>query len=152
MGMKAKLFSAIALVLALVASVRADGLIIIRNPPPRVMPGSHFAFAPLEVVFHKVDVEIAGQKATTRVEQEFFNPNDANLEGEYIFPIPAGAHLDKFTMRVGDKEMEAELLDAAKARAHLFGNDFAQGGDRQPRGVARQDGVRRDVRRGLVSG
>ncbi len=95
----------------------ADGLIIIHNPPPihqnRPRP---FVFAPLEVVFHQVDVAIDGQKATTRVEQEFFNPNDANLEGDYVFPIPAGAHIDKFSMRVGDREMEAELLDAGKAR------------------------------------
>ncbi len=113
--MKTKLLFALTLVLAFLASVRADGLIIIRNLPPQ--PGARFAFAPLEVVFHKVDVEIAGQTATTRVEQEFFNPNNANLEGEYIFPIPAGAHLDKFTMKVGGKDMEAELLDAGKARA-----------------------------------
>ncbi len=42
-----------------------------------------------------------------------------------------------------------EEVDAAEARAHLFGNGFAQLGDRQPRGVARQDGMRRHVRRDL---
>ncbi len=126
--MKTRLLSILPALIALLtlfgltAGVRADGFIVIHNPPPFVPPHPHmppprFVFAPLEVVFHKVDVEIAGQKATTRVEQEFFNPNNANLEGEYIFPIPKGAHLDKFTMRVGDKDMEAELLDAAKARA-----------------------------------
>lgn len=71
----------------------------------------------MEVVFHKVEVNVKGQEATTRVEQEFFNPNQAVLEGEYLFPIPKGAHLDKFTMKIGDKDMEAELLDAGKARA-----------------------------------
>ncbi len=124
--MKAKLLAVFAALLALVGSVRADGFIIIHNPPPFAppfpphrmpMPPPHYVFAPLEVTFHKVDVEITGQKAVTRVEQEFFNPNNVNLEGEYIFPIPKGAHLDKFTMRIGDKDMEAELLDAAKARA-----------------------------------
>ncbi len=126
--MKTRLLSILPALIALLtlfgltAGARADGFIVIHNPPPFVPPHPHmppprFVFAPLEVVFHKVDVEIAGQKATTRVEQEFFNPNNANLEGEYIFPIPKGAHLDKFTMRVGDKDMEAELLDAAKARA-----------------------------------
>ena len=113
--MKTRLLSLLALVAALLTGAHADGLIIIHNPPPRI--GRHFVFAPLEVVFHKVDVDISGQKATTRVEQEFFNPNNVNLEGDYIFPIPKGAHLDKFTMRIGDKDMEAELLDAAKARA-----------------------------------
>jgi Ca-activated chloride channel family protein len=116
--MKSRLLSILSAFLALLGSARADGFIIVRNPPPSPphMP-PRFAFAPLEVVFHKVDVEITGQKAVTRVEQEFFNPNNANLEGEYIFPIPKGAHLDKFTMKIGDKDMEAELLDAGKARA-----------------------------------
>ena len=112
--MNIRLLSLLALFVALLTGAQADGLIIIHNPPPRI--GQHFVFAPLEVVFHKVDVDISGQKATTRVEQEFFNPNNVNLEGDYIFPIPKGAHLDKFTMRIGDKDMEAELLDAAKAR------------------------------------
>jgi Ca-activated chloride channel family protein len=122
--MKAKLFALLTCLFALVTGALADGLIIIHNPPPRPQPPHmppwhrpHYTFAPLEVVFHKVDVQIAGQRATTRVEQEFFNPNNAVLEGEYIFPIPKGAHLDKFTMKIGDKDMEAELLDAAKARA-----------------------------------
>ena len=119
--MKTRFLSLFVLLIATLAGAVADGLIIIHNPPPpRPRPDlirPHFVFAPLEVVFHKVDVDISGQKATTRVEQEFFNPNNANLEGEYIFPIPKGAHLDKFTMRIGDKDVEAELLDAAKARA-----------------------------------
>jgi len=119
--MKTKLLAILSALVALVSGARADGFIIIHNPPPFPSPHPHmmpprFVFAPLEVVFHRVDVDIAGQKAVTRVEQEFYNPNDANLEGEYIFPIPKGAHLDKFTMRIGDKDMEAELLDAGKAR------------------------------------
>ncbi len=128
--MKTKLLAIFSAFLALLASARADGFIVIHNPPPfappfppgpphrmPMPPPRPYIFAPLEVVFHKVEVDITGQKAVTRVEQEFFNPNNANLEGEYIFPIPKGAHLDKFTMRIGDKDMEAELLDAAKARA-----------------------------------
>ncbi len=116
--MKTRVLTCLLALLALADFVRADGLIVIRNPPPRPIsrPWPHPAFAPLEVAFHKVEVAIDGQKATTRVEQEFVNPNDATLEGDYIFPIPKGAHIDKFTMRIGDKDVEAELLDAAKAR------------------------------------
>jgi Ca-activated chloride channel family protein len=110
------------LALATVAgSAWADGLIVIRHPPfvphPGPWPRPHPVFAPLEVVYHNVDVAIDGQKATTHVDQEFFNRNDATLEGEYLFPIPKGAHIDKFTMRVGDRDLEAELLDAGKARS-----------------------------------
>lgn len=115
-SMKTRFLSLLFVLCSLLVAARADGLIIIHNPPP-VHGRGHFVFAPLEVVFHKVEVDIVGQRATTRVEQEFFNPNRANLEGDYIFPIPKGAHLDKFTMRIGDKDVEAELLDAGKARA-----------------------------------
>ena len=42
-----------------------------------------------------------------------------------------------------------EEVDAAEARAHLLGDGLAQLRDRQARGVARQDGMRRHVRRDL---
>src|SRR5687767_12431135 len=91
--MKAKLLALFAFLVAALPGALADGLIIIHNPPPREAPPRHlphwhrphYVFAPLEVVFHKVDVDISGQTATTRVDQEFFNPNNAVLEGEYIF-------------------------------------------------------------------
>lgn len=114
--------AALLLALSAVAAL-ADGLIIIHHPPPaharphaHVWPIPHPVFAPLEVVYHKVEVTIDGQKATTRVDQEFFNPNHATLEGDYLFPIPRGAQIDKFALRIGDRDQEAELLDAAKAR------------------------------------
>jgi len=80
-------------------------------PPPRVYP-----FAPLEVNFAKVNARITDQIAKTTVEQEFFNPNPGRLEGTFIFPVPKGAHLDKFTMEIDGKPVEAELLAADKAR------------------------------------
>ena len=93
---------------------KADGLIIIHDPP-HVVPG-HFTFAPLEVTYHRVNVEITDQVAVTRVDQEFRNPNNQRMEGTYIFPLPEGAHIDKFTMDVNGQMMEAELLSAEKAR------------------------------------
>jgi Ca-activated chloride channel family protein len=61
-------------------------------------------------------VKIEGQVATTSVDQEFYNPNPSRLEGTYLFPIPKGAQIDKFTMDIGGKMVEAELLPAEKAR------------------------------------
>ncbi len=80
-------------------------------PPPRVYP-----FAPLSVEYHKVDITIKDQVAVTEVDQVFYNPNNARLEGDYIFPLPKGAEIDKFSMDVNGKQQEAELLDADKAR------------------------------------
>lgn len=95
--------------------VRADGFIVI-NQPVRVPPG-HFAFAPLEVGYHRVNVKIDGQICTTTVDEDFHNPNPQVLEGTYLFPIPKNAQIDKFTMQIDGKETGAELLNADRARA-----------------------------------
>lgn len=117
-----------------IPQARADGFIIVdeahwrpgpRPPgpippphwPPRPMPPPRtYVFAPLEVSYHHVNVKIDGQIAVTSVDQEFYNPNPSRLEGTYLFPIPKGAQLDKFTMDIGGKQVEAELLPADKAR------------------------------------
>jgi len=83
-------------------------------PPPRV-----YRFAPLEVRTVTANTRITDQLALTTVDQEFYNPNPTRLEGTFIFPIPQGAHLDKFTMEIDGKQVEAELLSAEKAR-HIY--------------------------------
>ena len=80
-------------------------------PPPRL-----HRFAPLEVNYVKVHTRITDQVAVTAVDQEFYNPNAARLEGTFVFPVPKGAHIDKFTMEIDGKQVEAELLSADKAR------------------------------------
>lgn len=129
-------FSVSLVVLGLLTTVppcRADGLIIVDEVhwlprphpphpipppwPPRPLPPAPRPYAPLEVVYHHVNVKIDGQIATTSVDQEFYNPNSSRLEGTYLFPIPKSAQIDKFTMDIGGKMVEAELLSAAKARA-----------------------------------
>src|SRR5262249_24241399 len=102
-------------------SAFADGMIVIHEPhwhpgPPGWTPPS-YVFAPLEITYHHVNVKIDGQIATTSVDQEFYNPNSQRLEGTYLFPIPNGAHIDKFSMEIKGQEVEAELLLADKARA-----------------------------------
>ena len=67
--------------------------------------------------YHRVEVKIVGQAAATTVDQSFFNPNPQRLEGTYLFPIPKGATIDSFQMDVNGTMIEAELLDAEKARA-----------------------------------
>ncbi|MBI5687238.1 MAG: VWA domain-containing protein [Verrucomicrobia bacterium] len=92
----------------------ADGLIVIHTPTH--VPHGHYAFAPLEVTYHHVNVKIDGQVAATAIDQEFYNPNPQRLEGTYIFPAPKGAQINKFTMEIGGRQVEAELLPADKAR------------------------------------
>ncbi|MGZ5538300.1 MAG: VIT domain-containing protein, partial [Chthoniobacterales bacterium] len=100
--------------LGILPRAHGDGFIVIERPI--YVPPGHYTFAPLEVSSHHVDVKIDGQVAVTSIDQEFYNPNDARLEGTYMFPVPKGAHIDKFSMEIGGKMMEAELLPASKAR------------------------------------
>jgi Ca-activated chloride channel homolog len=127
-----KLFWLSLLMAATTMSSQAAGLIIIHEhdfwwpnppqpipPPPPIRPPRPFpppVWAPLEVSFTRVTAQIKDQVAKTTVEQEFLNPNPRQLEGTFIFPVPKGAHLDKFTMEINGKPAEAELLAADKAR------------------------------------
>ncbi len=127
-----KRWLSLGLLLALaVLNSMADGLIIVHDPvplphpipppypaprPPRFLPPPRYAFAPLDVTFHRVEVRIRDQVAVTSVDQEFYNPNDRQLEGTYLFPVPKGAQIDKFSMEIGGKQVQAELLSADKAR------------------------------------
>jgi Ca-activated chloride channel family protein len=81
--------------------------------PPALRP---HLFAPLQVESVKVRTSISDQVAVTTIDQEFFNPNSARLEGTFVFPVPKGAHLDKFALEIDGRNVEAELLPAQKAR------------------------------------
>jgi Ca-activated chloride channel homolog len=107
-----------------------SGLIIIHDPdfwqpwphhppPPRVRPPHYVppvATTPLEVSYTKVEAKIKDQIASTTFDQEFYNPNSRQLEGTFLFPVPKGAHINKFSMEINGKQVEAELLAADKAR------------------------------------
>ena len=91
-------------------------------PPPwpgPFRPPRPYLFAPLELESVKVQTRIEDQIAVTSVDQEFFNPNSVRLEGTFVFPVPKGAHLDKFAMEIDGKQVEAELLSAERAR-HIY--------------------------------
>src|SRR5438874_3910311 len=93
--------------LVCVSGVRGAGLLI---PEEKTLP-------PLAMLDHKVTIRIDDQVATTRVEQTFRNHTDRPLEATYLFPVPKGASVNKFAMWAGGKEVNGELVEAAKARA-----------------------------------
>src|ERR1035441_442485 len=92
------------------------GRILPPHPPRPFPPPRPHRFAPLDVNYVKVHIRITDQVAVTAVHQEFYNPNAARLEGMFVFPVPKGAHINKFTMEIDGKQVEAELLPADKAR------------------------------------
>jgi Ca-activated chloride channel homolog len=102
--MRRVLFALAALLLTL-PTVFARGLCI---PEDVKLP-------PLAMVNHNVTVKIDEQVAVTTVEQSFRNHTPHALEATYLFPVPRGATVNKFTMWIDGKETAGELLDAKKA-------------------------------------
>ncbi|RLD75978.1 MAG: trypsin, partial [Bacteroidetes bacterium] len=95
----------------------AGGFIIISpNGNKTTRPHPHHPHYTLEVRSLKVDVKIKDQYAFTTIDQVFYNPSNRNLEGYFLFPVPKGAIIKNFSMEINGKKMQAELLDAAKAR------------------------------------
>jgi Ca-activated chloride channel family protein len=126
--MKRAILFAIALA-ALFASASsfAAGFVILEDPDAvRPHPGTTFPvpypsprsgrLLPMETTQESATVRINDQIAVTTLDQEFYNPNPQRLEGTFILPVPRGAVLNKFTLEIDGKPVEAELLAAEKAR------------------------------------
>ena len=79
-------------------------------------PDRAAAIPPLRLSYERVQVEIVGPVATTKVEQSYRNTSNRDLEAEYIFPLPAGASVRDFSMLVGGKRFKGEAVDASAAR------------------------------------
>ena len=117
MNKYSKLITGIVVIVLFLAStpiVLADGIII---PDPDPWPGP----VPLDdtwltIRYHRVTVTIEEQVATTHVDQAFYNPYDWEVEGTYIFPLPAGAVVSDFVMWVDGERMESTILEADEAR------------------------------------
>lgn len=95
-------------------TARADGFIVV---PPRVPDRPSIRNQALWVKYHRVTTRIEGRVAVTEVDQVFVNPNPRRVEGTYLFPLPEGAAIDRFSMWVDGAELSAELLTAEKARS-----------------------------------
>jgi Ca-activated chloride channel family protein len=96
----------VAVLLAMAGTASARGLLI---PEEKSVP-------PLAMLNHKVTIDVDDQVAVTKVEQTFRNHTNRPLEATYIFPVPRGASVNKFTMLVNGTEVKGELVEAKKAR------------------------------------
>jgi Ca-activated chloride channel family protein len=129
--MKSKVFLSVVLltvVLGLPQLARADGMLVPREP----------IYPAFSVVYHRVDVKIDRQVATTDIDQAFRahwwrepiplredrliyppppRPIPARpIEGTYIFPLYDNIALSKFSMYVGGEELPHRVLPKEEAR------------------------------------
>jgi hypothetical protein len=78
--------------------------------------GATTARDPLALRRVAVDVQTAGDFAVTSVEHVFFNPENANREATFRFPVPDGALLTGLAMEIHGKLVEGEIVEREKAR------------------------------------
>ena len=82
------------------------------RPPALVVAG---ADQPVRLQSLKVDVEVAGGVAETRVQMEFFNPNSRVLEGKLQFPLGAGQVVSGFALDIDGQMRDAVPVEKARA-------------------------------------
>ena len=95
-------------------TIAAQGITIDRRMRPRPAPQPQPQY--IQIKSHAVETVVEGQSATTTVTQVFYNPNNWQLEGTYMFPLPEEAAINDFQMTMEGKMVKGELLDADKAR------------------------------------
>jgi len=81
------------------------------QPPALVVQGAQ---QPVRLQSLKVDVEVAGGVAETRVQMEFFNPNGRVLEGKLQFPLAAGQVVSGFALDVDGQLRDAVPVEKAR--------------------------------------
>ena len=110
---KRRTISALVLALALsgllASTALADGMMI---PFP-----SEVGY--LQVDYHRVTVTIDGPHAHTRVEQRFSNPYLTPVETRYVFPLPPGATIRGFTVRLDGAPQTVQNMSRTETEAYL---------------------------------
>ncbi len=101
------------LTLTILAGVAAfaDGMLI-PGPPHAIIADEPY----FTVKYHHVKSEIRDQVCTTYVDQVFVNEGRREMEATYLFPLPPGAVVNKFTLIVDGEEIKARLLDKDEAQ------------------------------------
>lgn len=83
--------------------------------PPRLVV-STANLQPIVLDTIKIDTEVHGTEALTRIELQFFNPNGRILEGELQFPLLGGQSVIGMAMDVNGVLREAVPVDKAKGQ------------------------------------
>lgn len=84
-------------------------------PPPPLIRAVNEPL-PIELTRVRVDAQVVGLAAQTRVEMEFRNPNNAFLEGELQFPLQAGQAVTGFSLDIDGELRPAVPVDKAQGR------------------------------------
>ncbi|MEW6280137.1 MAG: VIT domain-containing protein, partial [Candidatus Eremiobacterota bacterium] len=63
----------------------------------------------------EVHAHVSGPLSSVRVSQTFGNPYAETIEAVYVFPLPVGAAVHEFRLRVADRQVEGRLQERGQA-------------------------------------
>lgn len=84
---------------------------------------------PLKINRYRVTVAINNQLTKTKIDQVFVNPNDFEVEGLYIFPVPNDAALSNLALSIDGKLVKGKLLSKRKSH-EIYRASARYGGNR----------------------
>lgn len=65
---------------------------------------------PLKIDHYHINIAVNNQLTTTKIKQVFANPNDYEVDGIYIFPVPDDAALSNFALSIDEEPVTGQLL------------------------------------------
>ena len=83
---------------------------------------------PFKIDHYHMNIAVNNQLAKTKIDQVFTNPNDFEVDGVYIFPIPEDVILSNFSLSIDGKSVTGNLFSHEESRriyrssARLSGN------------------------------
>ncbi len=75
----------------------------------------HDYFVPFKVDRYHINIRIKDQLAITRIDQTFTNPNEFEVDGRYIFPVPDGAVVSNLALSIDGDPVEGHLLSSERS-------------------------------------
>ena len=84
---------------------------------------------PLKINHHHIKIGIKNQLVTTKVDQIFINPNNFEVNGMYIFPVPDAAIVSNLVLSIDGELVNGELLSQEQSH-QIYRNSARYGGNR----------------------
>ena len=85
------------------------------TPPPTILVQGDVEHQ-MKLTEMDVDVQIYGDIVETQTTMTFYNPNDRDMAGEFVFPLPEDALINGFALDLKGKMVEASVVEKRKAR------------------------------------
>ncbi len=71
---------------------------------------------PLKIDRYHINIAVNNQLTTTKINQVFINPNNFEVDGIYIFPVPDDAALSNFALSIDEEPVTGQLLSHEESR------------------------------------